>query len=59
MAMLLSFWKSTALGVSAAGLISLAGCSEVSRHDVTAAREEAREQQQDVLERISKPLNAS
>ena len=45
-----TFLKSTALGLSAAGLLTLAGCAEVSQDDVTAAREDAREEQQDVQE---------
>ena len=48
--MIRSSWKSAALGLSAAGLISLAGCTEVSRHDVTAARDHAREEQQEANE---------
>lgn len=48
--MISSFLKATALGLSAAGLISLAGCNEVSREDVTAARDEAREEQREAEE---------
>ena len=45
--MSLTFWKSTLWGISAAGFVSLAGCTEVTRHDVTAAREEARHEQRE------------
>ena len=48
--MIRSFIKATALGFSVAGLMTLAGCTEVSRHDVTAAREKAMEEQQKQME---------
>jgi hypothetical protein len=48
--MIRSFLKATAFGLSAASLMILAGCADVSRHDVTAAREKAMEEQQEANE---------
>jgi hypothetical protein len=48
--MTLSYWKAVAWGFSAAGLICWAGCNEVSKHDVNAARDKAQEEQQEVDE---------